>query len=236
MQEQKPFINPEWFARFYRKVEPRILLLFEERAYRSVARSGKVERERRIMNARYRKIKGARAAVALVGIGAPATAVATDVLIALGAKELVFFGSAGSIVPELSIGDVCVCTKAFPDDGTSRAYVPDASFFAASERLTADLKRALDTTKEIAVFSTDAFFMETPDKVERFRRTGACGVEMEAAAVFAIAQRRGVEAAGVLVISDRIHEKGWTAGFWDPRFIVAVRSARKKLLAWLESA
>jgi len=213
-----------------------VLVLFEENVYKSVVRSGKLERERRILHARYSRVKGANSGVALVSLGAPAAAIAVDMLIALKAEKIVFFGSAGAIDPELSIGDVGLCTQAISDDGTSQAYIADRSVFRASSGLVNELKDGLGIEKELTALTTDAFFMETAEKIEKFARLGAQAVEMEAAAIFAVAEYRGVEASGVLVISDRITEKGWSPGFLDPRFRLSTRSTRKKLLEWMENA
>jgi len=230
---QRSLVRPEFFARFFRRAEPTILVCFEERVYKSLARKKNVEGERKIIGIPYRKLKGSKSAIAYIGVGAPMAAIGIEMLISLGVKKIVFFGSAGGIDPKLSIGDICMCARALPDDGTSRSYIPAKKSFNASKKLTTELKGELDITNEITVFTTDAFFMETPEKIRRFSSLGAQAVEMEAAAIFAIAEHRRVEAAGVLVVSDLLTEKGWVAGFWKPKFILSARSAREKLLRWL---
>ncbi len=235
MQREEPLIKPEYFAKFYRRVEPLVLLLFDENIYKSLLRSGDLKRERRILQARYSRVKGSGSGVALVGIGAPVAAISAEMLIALGAKRLVFFGSAGAMDPKLSIGDAGICSRAIPDDGTSRSYATDRSVLCASGRLVDDLKEGLGIERELTALTTDAFFMETRGKLNRFAGLGAQVVEMEAAAIFAVAEYRGVEAAGVLVVSDRFTERGWTAGFLHPRFRLSARSVRKKLLEWMKA-
>lgn len=230
---EAPLIRPEFFARFFRRVEPTLLVCFDEKSLKSFLQKGAFEKERKIIGMPYHKMKDAEAGIALVGIGAPSAAIGVEMLIALGANRIIFFGSAGAMDEKLDIGDVCLCTRAISDDGTSRSYIPDKQIFSASEKLTAELKTSLKTSKEITVFTTDAFFMETPIKIKKFSMLGAQAVEMEAACIFAIAEHKGVEAAGVLLISDLFTDKGWTAGFWKPRFRLQARTAREKLLRWL---
>ena len=58
------------------------------------------------------------------GVGAPALAMALEVLIGLGVKEFVFVGLAGSLQPEVLAGDIVLCDGALADEGVSAHYVP----------------------------------------------------------------------------------------------------------------
>ena len=58
------------------------------------------------------------------GIGAPAACVVLEGLIAFGVKRFVSVGFAGSLQPDLRIGDIVVCDKAIRDEGTSYHYLP----------------------------------------------------------------------------------------------------------------
>ena len=49
--------------------------------------------------------------------------------------------------------------------------------------------------------------------MRHYRREGVLTVEMEAAALFAVAAVRGVEAASVFVLSDLLGETEWTPEF-----------------------
>ena len=57
------------------------------------------------------------------GYGAPGMAMKLEVLIALGVKEFVFIGLAGSLQEEVQPGDIVLCDEALCDDGTSPCYV-----------------------------------------------------------------------------------------------------------------
>ncbi len=77
------------------------------------------------------------------------------------------------------------------------------------------------------IWTTDAVFRETPEKIEWFRRRGALAVEMEVSALFAVARFRGVSAAAILAVSDDLSGDTWQPGFRDPRFRRARGRARR---------
>jgi purine-nucleoside phosphorylase len=62
-------------------------------------------------------------------------------------------------------------------------------------------------------WTIDTRYRETVDEVRHYRREGVLTVEMEAAALFAVAVVRGVEAASVFVLSDLLGETEWTPEF-----------------------
>jgi purine-nucleoside phosphorylase len=69
------------------------------------------------------------------------------------------------------------------------------------------------------VWTTDAAFRESPEKVERFRGLGAAAVDMEASAVFTVAAFLGIEAAALLLVSDELSTLAWRPGFNAPQFL-----------------
>ena len=74
------------------------------------------------------------------------------------------------------------------------------------------------------IWTTDAIYRETPEKVEFFRKKGAFTVEMECSALFAAAHFRNVEIAALLVVSDELKPTEWVPGFRTKEF----KEARKK--------
>ncbi|HWG90218.1 MAG TPA: hypothetical protein VNZ52_05140, partial [Candidatus Thermoplasmatota archaeon] len=56
------------------------------------------------------------------GIGAPATAICVEKLVASGARALLFLGYAGGLHPHMNAGDHLLVTGAYIDEGTSRHY------------------------------------------------------------------------------------------------------------------
>ncbi|WP_435159544.1 nucleoside phosphorylase [Haladaptatus sp. DFWS20] len=151
------------------------------------------------------------------GIGAPTTAMLMDELIADGVEAFLSIGIAGSLDDSIEMGEFIVCDKAIRDEGTSHHYVESETFAHASDSLTADLKELLRNRDESfhvgPSWTTDAIYRETKKEVKRYADEGVLTVEMEASAVFAVANHRGVEAGSMFVISDYLG-----LADWEPKF------------------
>ncbi len=159
-------------------------------------------------------------------IGAPYAIMLFEALVAWGVKKVLFYGWCGAVSDSVRIGDIIVASSAFVDEGTSIHYGYNESvekgIVYPSALLIDKTKTALIETgisfKEGPVWSTDAIYRETPEKVGYFRKMGALAVEMELSAVFTAARFRNIEAAGLLVVSDEISAMKWRPGFREARF------------------
>jgi uridine phosphorylase len=153
------------------------------------------------------------------GPGAPFAAIVVEELAALGVKQFLIVGLAGSLQAGLRVGSLVVCEKALRDEGTSHHYVKRGAFARSSPRLAAELKATLKRHRvsfaEGPGWTTDAPYRETIAELRRYRRSGILTVEMEAAAVFTVAQCLWGRAAALFVISDHLDERGWEPRFHD---------------------
>jgi len=155
---------------------------------------------------------------------APYAVMILETLAAWGAKEVIFLGWCGAISPKVRIGDILVPTLAWIDEGTSRAYSPEV---CQSSLPSAPLTRSITTLlknesipfHEGAIWTTDAIFRETPDKVECFQKKGALAVEMELSALFTVSAFLGIALSAILVVSDDLSNLSWNPGFKDIRFV-----------------
>ncbi|MBA3414470.1 MAG: nucleoside phosphorylase [Chloroflexia bacterium] len=159
------------------------------------------------------------------GIGAPLAAIVVEELIAFGVREFVTVGTAGGLQPAHRVGDVVVCSRAVRDEGVSHHYLAPAPTVLPSPPLTTRLKDALERAAvpfhEGPTWTIDTPYRETVEEVRHYQREGVATVEMEAAAVFAVAEHRGVAAAAAFAISDSLADL-----VWDPQFETpAVRDA-----------
>ena len=162
---------------------------------------------------------------ALIGpvIGAPYAVILFENLIAWGVKRLLFFGWGGAIDPDIRIGDVVLASGAIVDEGTSPHYgTKEHAVVKASDEFIREIGKALKTGgldfHQGLAWTTDAIFRETGEKLTKFQKAGALAVEMELSALFSVARFRGVEAAGILVVSDELASSKWRPGFGDKRF------------------
>jgi uridine phosphorylase len=142
---------------------------------------------------------GAPLTVQATGMGGPSAAIVAEELIDLGARTLLRIGTCGALRDGFELGDVAVAETVIGTDGTSAALgagprlVPDAALTAAL---------ADGGARPVTVLSTDLFYDPREDLPDRWLADGADVVEMEAAAVLAVAARRGVAAAVALGVSD----------------------------------
>lgn len=151
------------------------------------------------------------------GVGAPAAAVMLEELIAWGVKEFISIGFAGSLREDIPPGTLVVCDGAFRDEGTSYHYLGSNVSVHPEPRLTEalenSLKRAGLTYAKGPTWTTDAIYRETKSEVQYFRDQGALVADMEAAALFAVAQYRNVSIASCFSVSDTLAYLEWRPEF-----------------------
>ena len=151
-------------------------------------------------------------------IGAPYATMVLETLIAWGVRKILFLGWCGSISAKAKIGDIIVPTSAIIDEGTSGHYKEDGCRISfPSELMVAKLRAGLD--KKCfkyhlgPVWSTDAIYRETREKVEYYQRQDVIGVEMEISALFTVAKFRKADLGAMVVVSDELASFKWRPGF-----------------------
>jgi DeoD family purine-nucleoside phosphorylase len=140
------------------------------------------------------------------GMGGPSTAIVATELIELGARRLLRIGTCGALDAELELGQLLVVDPAIADDGASQAlggHGPLARV-APPGRLTEALLS--EGGQRAAVVSGDLFY-HSDDRIPAWIEAGAIAVEMEAAVLFSVAARHGVEAGCALLVSDIVSTK-----------------------------
>lgn len=180
-------------------------------------------------------VDGVPVAVVRMMIGAPAAALTLEAAIARGVRDVVVVGSAGSLREEVPIGSVVLVTGAEREDGTSHHYLPAGDVVAADPGLT-DLLEAAATERGLRpvrgrAWTIDAPFRETAAAIRRHREAGVLVVEMEAAAMFAVARVRGIRAALIVSVSDELWRPAWRPGFDDPLHTASMLTAADAALA-----
>ncbi|MEZ5234381.1 MAG: nucleoside phosphorylase [Acidimicrobiales bacterium] len=155
------------------------------------------------------------------GCTAPLAGANLDVLVALGCDRIIACGGAGTVAAGFDLGHPVIVTDAVRDEGTSYHYLPAGAgrTVAASPAAIAALE---ETLTEAGVpyelgrtWTTDAVFRETRAKVARRRAEGCLTVEMEAAALFAVAAFRGATIGQLLYCGDDLSTDTWDHRGWD---------------------
>jgi uridine phosphorylase len=157
-------------------------------------------------------------------MGGPNIAALVEEFSSFGVGEFIFWGYCGSLALPLNIGDIITVRGALREEGTSYHYLPGKERFVYSNWYDAWKERAAAFgLSECLVWTCDAIYRETADKVENFGRSGVAGVEMEVASLYAVCNYLKVKSIAFLVVSDLFEKGVWTHGFHSVAFKEGVR-------------
>lgn len=139
-------------------------------------------------------------------VGAPFAVLVAEQLIACGCRHIIGYSSSGAVADWLRLPCLVVPDRALRDEGTSYHYLPPAEWVECGGRLGAILaRRAAECGLPVhrgPTWTTDAPYRETRTQIERHRADGVLAVEMEAAALMALAHVRGAEIASLLHVTN----------------------------------
>jgi purine-nucleoside phosphorylase len=162
--------------------------------------------------------------ISLIGpmVGAPYATMLLENLIAWGVRKIIFLGWCGAISEKVKIGDIILPTSAIVDEGTSSHYISNNSLSQPTPVLIAQIQGYLQE-KNIKfhhgkIWSTDAVYRETRDKVQYFQKQDVLAVDMETSALFSVAKFRNVGIGAILVVSDELSTMSWKQGFKSEPF------------------
>jgi uridine phosphorylase len=232
--ETTPLVTPERFIRHLRDTgrvsddykPPEAIILLYQRPFARALLEREPHRKSRpfpdwlhVLD----RFEGRIGVLAYFGIGGPAVAATIEPLAALGTRRFINLGAAGGLQPGDHVGDLVICDGAVRDEGLSHHYLPPARYALPSASLTEALADALAARgqefKRGTTWTIDAPYRETAEELRHYRDEGVLTVEMEAAAVFAVAQHRAFEAAAAFVLSDTLTETDWTPDFASPQIL-----------------
>lgn len=174
---------------------------------------------------------GRRLAFLHPGVGAPIAAGLFEEAIAFGCRKFIACGGCGVLERDLAVGHLIVVSGAVRDEGVSYHYLPADREVVANESGVDALVRIM---KERGLpyqvgktWTTDAPYRETANKIKQRREEGCLTVEMESAALMAVAQFRNVLFGQALYGGDDLSGPEWDNRQWQSR-----RDIRESLF-WL---
>ncbi len=157
------------------------------------------------------------------GIGGPSAAIVLEELILLGLSCAVRVGTCGALHPALQLGDVVLATEALAADGVGRLLSGDR--VSASESLSQALSCCAQPTLAGLIVSTDLFYEPAASgRQASWRAAGALAIEMEAAALFALAAKREIAIGCLLIVSDVFGSHGERRRIDDELLLARARS------------
>ena len=147
------------------------------------------------------------------GIGAPVIAGLADEFAALGVQQFVLIGMAGGIQPELAAGNLVLSTGAIRGEGVSGHYLPVSPQVETSAKLTHGIQEILENQNHPPslglTWTTDAPFRERRKDVLEYQKQRVLAVDMEAAALLAVARSMELPAAAAFSIADQLSDGHW---------------------------
>lgn len=146
-------------------------------------------------------------------VGAASCAGIIEDLIQFGMEKLVLFGTCGVLDQDIEATSIMIPTAALRDEGTSYHYLPASDEVEVNQSslplFQAFLKKHQVSHTIGKVWTTDAPYRETVDKMKRRKEAGAICVDMECSAVAALAAFRGFELCHFFYAADHLSEEKW---------------------------
>ncbi|AQL43479.1 uridine phosphorylase [Halorientalis sp. IM1011] len=164
-------------------------------------------REYKVVNATY---EGRDLTICSTGIGCPSAAIAVEELHAVGVETVIRVGTTGALQSDIEIGDMVVATGAAKDEGTTERYEEDTIPAVPDYDVLSALVDGAEANGEDVhvgpVATDDAFYAETDEYVRAWEAAGLLAVEMEAAAIFSLARRKGMAAGAICTVDGNLVE------------------------------
>ncbi len=163
-----------------------------------------------IYKARY---KDTDAALFMIDVGAPMSAGMLEDVYQMGVQKVIVFGTCGVLDSKIEDCSIIIPDTAIRDEGTSYHYAEAAEEIRVNDKYINILKDLLDELQVKytvgKVWTTDAFYRETKDKVNRRKAQGCICVDMECSANAAVAQFRGKDLIQFFYAADNLDSEEW---------------------------
>ena len=139
----------------------------------------------------------------------------------MGVRKVMFCGGGGVLDKNIEVGQLLLVDGAIRDEGFSYHYLPPSRVVYADGQVNGRISRELDA-RGISylrglVWTTDAIYRETNDRIARRRAEGAKIVEMEQAGCLAVAQFRHIDYGALIYGGDDVSQEEWSQREWRSR-------------------
>ena len=145
-------------------------------------------------------------------IGAPAAVAGIEYSFSqIDTKNYIVFGGAGCLNKEITHGKVMIPTEAYRDEGTSYHYKEPSDYIKIKNYKI--ISKFMEENEipyiEGKTWTTDAFYRETINNIEKRRNEGCISVEMEASALQALLDFRNKEFYTFFTSGDLLDSPKW---------------------------
>lgn len=154
--------------------------------------------------------KGQQVSIMGSGMGMPSISIyANELYDYFGVQKIVRVGTCGGLMADMELGDLILATAASTDSVMNRHRFGGWDYSASADF---GLLRDVWTTAEKhgvhihagEVFSSDFFYHPDPSFIERVQSLGILALDMESAALYALARHHNRKALTLLSVSDVI--------------------------------
>jgi uridine phosphorylase len=143
-------------------------------------------------------LDGDELTVQSTGIGGPSAAIVLEELCDLGLRSAVRIGTCEALDGRAGLGELIAVDGVLAADGTSRA-LGAGDRLAGDAALTDALGARADRTAPVV--SSDLFYDPRAGARAGWAAAGAVALDLETAAVLAVARRRGIQAGALLAVT-----------------------------------
>ena len=151
--------------------------------------------------------KGEEVCLAQAPVGSAPAAQFMDWLIGYGVEKIISTGTCG-VLMNIEENAFLVPVRALRDEGASYHYAPPSRCMDVNIEAISAIEQVLEQLgvpyEEVMTWSTDGFYRETAEKVAYRKEEGCAVVEMECAALAAVAQLRKVVWGELLFTADSL--------------------------------
>jgi len=151
--------------------------------------------------------KGEKVCLAQAPVGSAPAAQFMDWLIGYGVEQIISTGTCG-VLTNIEENAFLVPVRALRDEGTSYHYASPSRYMDVHVEAISAIEQVLEQLcipyEEVMTWTTDGFYRETAEKVAYRKEEGCEVVEMECAALAAVAQLRGVVWGQLLFTADSL--------------------------------
>jgi uridine phosphorylase len=166
-------------------------------------------------------------------LSGPWVAMALEELKVLGLKYAIGIGAYGSFSDELQIDDIVIADNAIISDGTSKEYSNDSEAKPTKRLLDlveVILQRENQKYKTASVWTIDAMYRESIEKMKMWSKRGAECVNLETGTFYTVARELDIESIYFGFILDLIHTEKWTGwGGLDDELKCKVNNTKSNL-------
>lgn len=157
--------------------------------------------------------KGTKIAFFMSCVGAPACTVGYEEISVMGLEKLILFGTCGVLDKDIKDCSIIIPTSAIRDEGTSYHYIKESEEISVNELFIDLFEDVLEehnyTHKKGKVWTTDAPYRETKNKMNKRKQQGCICVDMECSAMSAVSKFRNKEFFQFFYAADNLDSNNW---------------------------